>query len=172
MVFSSLCFYEKQVTDNNWFDTLTYFPVNFALVFYYTYAVGMKFFSQNCVMDLSTSVLFFRLNSCALVWDQRWVPPTQHRLILNCPQRTQLLASLPDFTCSYFFYVFSCCRSPYNTSLLKQNTAETEHDDYPGSLWPLEVQRAGDEQTKAILSLLIGSPLPVSEKGGSCIFQL
>lgn len=58
MVFSSLCFYEKQVTDNNWSDTSTYFLVNFALVFYYPYTVGIQFYSQNCMMDLSFSLLF------------------------------------------------------------------------------------------------------------------
>lgn len=58
MVFSSLRFYEKQVTDNNWSDTLTYFLVNFASVFYYTYATGIKFYSHTCVMDLSSHILF------------------------------------------------------------------------------------------------------------------
>lgn len=82
MVFSSLCFYEKQVTDNNWSDTSTYFLVNFALVFHYTYTVGIKFYSELCVCILSFSMLFcldaeilhccqHELNTCVLVQSQQ-----------------------------------------------------------------------------------------------------
>lgn len=59
MVFFSLCFYEKQVTDNNCSDTPTYFPVHFALVFHYPHTVGMQGFSQNHAVDFS-----FRPLSC------------------------------------------------------------------------------------------------------------
>lgn len=58
MAFSSLCFYEKQVADNNWSDTSTYFLVNFASVGYCTYSERRSFSSQNCRMDLRFTVLF------------------------------------------------------------------------------------------------------------------
>jgi len=57
----------------------------------------------------------------------------------------------PSFAFSYFLYIFSYCRSPCNASLLRENTVETEHDDYDRFLQSLERQNANDKKIKAIL---------------------
>lgn len=118
MFFSSLCFYEKQVTDNNCSDTSTYFLVNFALVFHYIYSVGMKLCSQKRVLDVSFSTLFCLdaelLNCCqrglgSWVWaqHQQWDLPIGQglwfQLLLNVLNFRQVHVA-PDFTFSYFWY--------------------------------------------------------------------
>lgn len=173
MFFSSLCFYEKQVTDNNCSDTSTYFLVNFALVLYYTYTVGMKLCSQKCVLDASFSTLFCLdaelLHCCqrgldSWVWaqhQQRDLPKGQglwFELVLNVLDFWQVHVA-PDFTFSDFWCIFSYCGSLYNTSLI-----EIEHDNNRKTARGWQANKAnavtGGQLTGSVFS------------GFSCIFQL
>lgn len=101
MAFSSLCFYEKQVADNNWSDTPTYFLGNVALGCYCVSSDRRSFSSLRGKTEgwIWGSLCF----SAEMQWSHTAVSSVSteparpaHSMragILNCPQGAQLLGS-------------------------------------------------------------------------------
>lgn len=120
MAFSSLCFDEKQVVDNNWSDTWTYFLVNVALVCYCTSSdgrTGGRIWGSLC---FSAEVQESHTAVSSVSTEPARPDPSMRAGILNSPQGAQLLGSS---RCCFWhsLYIFSYWRSSYNTNLLRRN---------------------------------------------------
>lgn len=135
MAFPSLCFYEKQVADNNWSDTPTYFLVNVALVCYCASSEGRSFSSLRVKTGgrIWGSFSFLQGSHTAVSSVSTEPARPAHSMrggILNCPQGAQLLGS-SRYCFWHSLYIFSYWRSSYNTNLLRHN---------PRFSWSLERQ--------------------------------
>lgn len=138
MAFSSICFYEKQVADNNWSDTPTYFLVNVALVCYCASSEGRSFSSLRGKtggriwgsLCFSAEMQGSHTAVSSVSTEPARPAHSMRAGILNCPQGAQLLGSS---RCCFWhsLYIFSYWRSSYNTNLLRHN---------PRFLWSLERQ--------------------------------